>query len=131
MLSVGAHTQASSTKNILTILKSTDIVAVRLDHTSEIVTKDRVARLAKAERYPEGQPKPAHGKLETAHLAVCFRGFDSAHADQNLVRGWLGLLDVYHMENIRAAILFVNYRLHLVLSNRFFTLYNKAIVYKL
>ena len=41
------------------------------------------------------------------------------------------LLCDFHMENIRAAILFVNYRLHLALSSRFFALYNKATEYNL
>ena len=131
MFSVGAYPQAGSTKNILTVLKLADIVTRRLDYTSELVAKDRVARLSKAERYPEGQPKPAHGELETVHLAVCFRGFNSAHADKNLVHGWLGLLDVLHVENIRAAIFFVNDRLHLALSSRFLALYNRATEYNL
>ena len=129
MFSVGAYPQAGSTKNILTVLKLADIVTRRLDYTSELVAKDRVARLSKAERYPEGQPKPAHGEFETAHLAVRFRGFDSPHADQNLVHGWFGLLDVFHMEDVRAAILSVDYRLHLTLSSRFFALYSKGTEY--
>jgi hypothetical protein len=129
MFSIGAHPQASGAKNILTGLKSGDVAARRFDYTGEIVAKNRVARFSEAEHYPEGQPKPAHGKLETAHLAVCFRGFDSAHADQDLFGTRPGLLDVFHVQYIRTAILFVNYRLQLILSNRFFTLYNKAIEY--
>ncbi len=72
MFSVGAYPQAGSTKHILTVLKLADIVTRRLDYTSELVAKDRVAGPSKAEHNPEGQPKPAHGELETAHLAVCF-----------------------------------------------------------
>jgi hypothetical protein len=36
-----------------------------------------------------------------------------------------------HMENFRAAILLVNYGLHLAFSSRFFALYNKAAEYSL
>ena len=121
VFSVGTHPEACGTKNALALLKFADIVTHRLDYTGEIVTQDPVAGLPEPERQPKGQPEPANGELETAYLAVCFRGFDSAYAYQNLIPGGFGLLDVFHTENIGTTILVVYDCFQLALKSFFRT----------